>query len=483
MRVSQQFLALSAYLASSGLTVQAQGEDSYVLVYVECPSSLKIRDPSEGLSKAESSWRQQRGKQMIPQLEDYLKLANISDFDVSSFIKKLKPTNVPIVGLSVSGGGTQSGLGGLGIWQAYDARSNDAIAARTGGLTQLLSYITGLSGGGAVTVSLLAVNNFTITEDLVKATNFSTSYAAGPDGNVEYFLKDIFENTGAKAKAGSPVSIADTFGQFWGAWCHRNNSLVNPDINNIPIPTDEENNQLIQLVNETAEYFNLTFNESLWATYLNPFEDYNNSMKGISELSLVDGSLSGESNPICPLIIPNRKVDLIIVYKASSDAANSWVNGTNLTNSALAASKGNIPFPQIPDVSTMVEISLKNAFQIAIYGNGTVDENWPACLACATIKGSLERLSIKLPSQCQECFEKHCWDGKNNTTKVTAADFDLTPRLEPNLTYEEWNKTEWSAGSSGSGAGSGEDDDSAASMSLVSFVGLSVSVFVMVVLM
>ncbi|KAM6508345.1 hypothetical protein FALCPG4_018218 [Fusarium falciforme] len=87
---------------------------------------------------------------MIPQLEDYLKLANISDFDVSSFIKKLKPTNVPIVGLSVSGGGTQSGLGGLDIWQAYDARSDDAIAARPGGLTQLLSYITGLSGGGAV---------------------------------------------------------------------------------------------------------------------------------------------------------------------------------------------------------------------------------------------------------------------------------------------------------------------------------------------
>ena len=92
---------------------------------------------------------------MIPNLEDYLKLANVSDFDVSAYVKKLKSTNVPIVGLSVSGGGTQSGLGGLGVWRAYDARSDVAIAARTGGLTQLLSYITGLSGGGAVTVSLL----------------------------------------------------------------------------------------------------------------------------------------------------------------------------------------------------------------------------------------------------------------------------------------------------------------------------------------
>lgn len=92
---------------------------------------------------------------MMPELEDYLKLVNISGFDVSAYLKRLKEDDVPIVGLSVSGGGTQSGIGGLGIWQAYDARSAAAKAARTGGLTQLLSYITGLSGGGAVTVSLL----------------------------------------------------------------------------------------------------------------------------------------------------------------------------------------------------------------------------------------------------------------------------------------------------------------------------------------
>lgn len=70
-------------------------------------------------------------------------------------MKKVNESIVPIVGMSISGGGTQSGIGGLGIWQAYDSRYPSAVAARTGGLTQLLSYITGLSGGGAVTVSLL----------------------------------------------------------------------------------------------------------------------------------------------------------------------------------------------------------------------------------------------------------------------------------------------------------------------------------------
>ncbi|KAJ3466614.1 hypothetical protein MRS44_004178 [Fusarium solani] len=662
-------LLLSALL-SNGFTAQAQqggaDADPYAPVYTNCPSNLRIRDPSNGLSKEESAWRQQRGKQMIPNLEDYLKLANISDFDVSSFIKKLKPTNVPVVGLSVSGGGTQSGLGGLGIWQAYDARSDAAVAARTGGLTQLLSYITGLSGGGTVTVSLLAANNFSTTDALRKATNFSAAYASGPDGDQEAFLKEIFENTGAKAETGFPVSVGDTFGQFWGTWLpegqlfsnysdiaangtafnlgdapmpilalaevipgkspeigklmypgfNKTNGFnltayevtpfefgsllggrvqafiptewlgtamskgkaqnssecvqgfdkltfmqgttanaftawfidtfydipvfakrylqerqtVNKDINDIPIPEDQYDNPLVQLVNETAEYFDLTFNESLWSTFPNPFEDYNNDMKGVSELLLVDGSLTGETNPLRPLIIPDRKLDLIIVYEASSDSiVNDWVNGTNLINTALSAKEGNIPFPNIPDVNTMVaqnltkqptffgcnttkdtplllylpnapwtgytnysytldqftdeqlDIAFDNAFQIATYGNGTVDPDWPACLACAAIKGALQRTNIKLPSQCRECFDRHCWNGTTSSREATAADFDLRPRLNSSLTYEEWNKTEWSAGSSNST--SGKDDDSAGSTVAGSFVGVSMSVFLMAALL
>lgn len=88
-------------------------------------------------------------------LNDYLETANIDGLDVQSFVDKLNSTSIPMVGLSVSGGGTQSGLGGLGIWQAFDARYPPAVEAGTGGLTQLVSYVTGLSGGGAITVSLL----------------------------------------------------------------------------------------------------------------------------------------------------------------------------------------------------------------------------------------------------------------------------------------------------------------------------------------
>ncbi len=109
----------------------------------------------QGLSPQEESWRSTRGKQVMTALQDYLNTANISDFDIQGYMDKLNESTVPIVGMSISGGGTQSGIGGLGVWQAYDARYPAAVAAGTGGLTQILSYITGLSGGGAVTVSLM----------------------------------------------------------------------------------------------------------------------------------------------------------------------------------------------------------------------------------------------------------------------------------------------------------------------------------------
>ncbi|CEF77500.1 unnamed protein product [Fusarium graminearum] len=664
LSLSQHLFLLSAYSALASAQGGADA-DPYVPVYTQCPRNLEIRAAKDGLSDEESSWRTRRAKQMMPNLEGYLKLVKIIDFDINEYIDKLKEDDVPVVGLSVSGGGTQSGLGGLGVWKAFDARSDAAIAARTGGLTQLLSYITGLSGGGAVTVSLLAANNFTTTDNIQKTTNFSTSYAEGPDGNQTDFFNTIFENAGAKDEAGFPVSVADTFGQFWGTWLPENQLFsnysdianngtafamgdapmpvmcfaevvpgkspeigklmyptlntsnlfnltayevtpyefgswaggrvqafiptkylgtsmsdgkpqnrsecvegfdkltlmqgtttnaftawfidsfygvpifakrwlekrqkANPDINDVPIPADEDDNPLVQLVNQTALYFDLTFNQSLWATYPNPFEDYNVDMKDVSELLLIDGSLSLDTNPLRPLIIPERKLDLIIVYEASSDAPNSWNNGTNLRHTALAASQGDIPFPEIPDVNTIVaqnlsfqptffgcnasedtplllwlpnapwtgytnysytqseftsaqlDIAFENAFQVATYGNGSVDENWPACLACAAIKGSLRRVDINLPKQCDECFSKHCWNGTTSSRKATAADFDLKPRLDPGLTFEKWNSSDWYGESRTNGSsGDSKGDNSAGAKVGNNAIGLVLSVAAMV---
>jgi lysophospholipase len=158
-----------------------------------------------------------------------LRLANISGFDIENFTSDLNETSIPKIGLAISGGGTQSGVGGLGIWEAFDARSSAAQGSRTGGIVQLLMYLTGLSGGGAVTVSTIASNNFTTLDGIQQAVNFSVDYARGPGGNANEsnYFEGIFEEVGAKAGAGFPVSVADTFGRFWATYLPQDQSYSN----------------------------------------------------------------------------------------------------------------------------------------------------------------------------------------------------------------------------------------------------------------
>lgn len=76
----------------------------------------------------------------------------------------------PTVGLAVSGGGYRAALVGAGTFNAFDQRNNSAVQAGTGGVLQLASYMTGLSGGSWF-VSSLAVNNIPPIQDLVLGGN------------------------------------------------------------------------------------------------------------------------------------------------------------------------------------------------------------------------------------------------------------------------------------------------------------------------
>jgi len=627
------------------LLVAAQSDqvDAYVPQNVTCPKDLKVIGAGN-LSAEERKWRDGRLMKAHAALGDYLENAKIPDFNISNFTNSLKAEDAPVVGLAISGGGTQSGVGGLGIWQAFDSRYGPAVDAGTGGLTQLLSYLTGLSGGGAVTVAALSANNFSSTEELTKAVNFSVNYVVGPDGNATEYQTNIFENVGAKAEAGFPVSATDAFGQFWSTylnedWMFGNFSDVaangtsftahegpmplvsfaevlpgySPQVHgifypgnngtngfeltayeispfyfgswaggrvqafmptkylgtnmsdgkptsdqcfvgfdkmtfvqgttatafnfwfiddwygiplfakralsrlwrrqsdDIQVPPDQEDNPLVEIVNQTATYFNESFGDAMYAIYPNPFNNLKNApyMKNNSYLLLLDGSETGETIPIRPLITPHRAVDFIIAYDSSSDEPMyDWVNGTNLYNTYRASngSRGALPFPEIPPATTLVNTNatsrptffgcdaaadvplvlylpnypwsaytnftytkpsftdvqlnttLENAFNVATYGNGKAPngegEGWAACLACAVIKKSLQRAKMKEPEACTKCWEQHCWNGTMNNKTV---DVGSGPRLVLNdtLSFAEWNKTVWE--SQGDGAGSGSN--------------------------
>lgn len=55
-------------------------------------------------------------------------------------------------------------------------------------------------------------------------------------------------------------------------------------------PPDQADSPLVQLVNGTAEEFEQTFNELLWATYSNHFQGYGAAMTGVEEVLLVSVS-------------------------------------------------------------------------------------------------------------------------------------------------------------------------------------------------
>jgi len=96
-----------------------------------------------------------------------------------------------------------------------DVRYPPAVSARTGGLAQCLTYITGLSGG-SFAVTTLAANNFPSLEQVVPSWNSTVNLFVGPDvSDVNAYYASIFETIGEKAQQGFNVSISDVLGRLF----------------------------------------------------------------------------------------------------------------------------------------------------------------------------------------------------------------------------------------------------------------------------
>ncbi|KAK3397849.1 lysophospholipase [Sordaria brevicollis] len=205
----------------------------------------------------------------------------------------------------------------------------------------------------------------------------------------------------------------------------------------------------------------------------NPFLDWNNRTNPNAdsiELDLVDGGEDLQNIPLNPLIQPVRAVDVIFAVDSSADVTN-WPNGTALRatyeRTFGSISNGTL-FPSIPDDWTFVNLGLNkrptffgcdvknftlsrpnqkvppllvyvpnapyttlsnvstfdpsysmdqrndiiyNGWNSATQGNGTLDSEWPTCVACAVISRSMDRLGRQTPAACKTCFERYCWNG------------------------------------------------------------------------
>jgi lysophospholipase len=186
----------------------------------------------------------------------------------------------------------------------------------------------------------------------------------------------------------------------------------------------------------------------------------------------VDGGEDSQNIPLHPLIQPVRNVDVIFAVDSSADTKSFWPNGTSLVATyrrnlnASGIANGTV-FPSIPDQNTFLNLGLnarptffgcdvgnltgpsplvvyipnypysylsnvstfdmqyntterhaivQNGYNVATMANGTTDPEWPTCVGCAILSRSLERTRTAVPTACQKCLARYCWNGTVDST-------------------------------------------------------------------
>lgn len=195
-------------------------------------------------------------------------------------------------------------------------------------------------------------------------------------------------------------------------------------------------------------------------------------------LYLVDGGEDDQVIPLQPLIHPSRQVDVVFAFDYDTDTSNGWPNGNSIIETYSRQFKVQvnhedpITFPYVPDKKSFINEGLtsrptffgcsaanqsslgnripplvvyianypysywantstfklsysqnemnsmiKNGYNMATLLNGTLDDDWPACVACAIVHRENERRQQPVSSKCQECLSKYCWNGQLTTNQ------------------------------------------------------------------
>ncbi|THY68991.1 lysophospholipase [Aureobasidium pullulans] len=201
-------IATLAILSGSVAAVPAldvrAAANAYAPYTTACPSSALVRIATT-ISSAESSYVAQRKAK--------------ADVALVSWLEKINPgfgtTDLPSLGLVLSGGGYRALLNEAGMMQALDSREKSTSVS---GLLQAFTYQSSLSGGGWLSNSLASFNWPTISYMMSKIWN--SNFANGlllPD-NIGAILDypTIVGAVSAKQAAGYNVSLADLYGRLLG---------------------------------------------------------------------------------------------------------------------------------------------------------------------------------------------------------------------------------------------------------------------------
>ncbi|THV07356.1 phospholipase B [Dendrothele bispora CBS 962.96] len=196
-------------------------------VNVECPDITNtqfVREftaSNQSLNPQEAEYVATRLNTTIADAwKDWLGSGDQLGYNVSSFQGVF-----PKIGLALPGGGLRAAQWGASSLSALDARNESSKAAGTGGLLQVSSYLTGLSGGSWITGSIF-FNNFPGFNDLVFGNGNDLGGwlldlpFATPDGTDifseknQYFFGSLLWSVMAKAGTGIDTSITDPWARM-----------------------------------------------------------------------------------------------------------------------------------------------------------------------------------------------------------------------------------------------------------------------------
>ncbi|KAK2051082.1 lysophospholipase catalytic domain-containing protein [Colletotrichum caudatum] len=192
----------------------------YAPAFVDCPPVKPTIRPASALSPNETAWLTSRRSATVQPMRDFLTRANIPDFDAGAYIDGLSssPTQLPNIGIAISGGGYRALMNGAGFLAAADSRTPGSTSAGgIGGLLQSATYLSALSGGGWLVGSIF-MNNFSSVVNLQQSSTvwqFDNSILTGPKPGLidtTKYWKDIISQVYHKDKAGFAVSLTD----YWG---------------------------------------------------------------------------------------------------------------------------------------------------------------------------------------------------------------------------------------------------------------------------
>ncbi|KAJ4487748.1 phospholipase B [Lentinula aciculospora] len=208
-------LGFSHVLAFVLLAVKSSASLSdYAPTLTDCPDSPLVRtftSTSQVLNPSESNFVASRESSIIPQSwQSWLGNGSAIGYDTTAF------SGFARVGIAISGGGYRASQFGAGVISALDARNATAVSAGTGGLLQVATYLSGLSGGSWLTAGLY-MNGFPMVQDMVLGSQpgwllqEDLLEPAGSDGLIDVleYYDAIDRSVDAKANAGFNVTIGD----------------------------------------------------------------------------------------------------------------------------------------------------------------------------------------------------------------------------------------------------------------------------------